>query len=84
MIAGLPERQEKIKAQVQFRNEFLESQKRVNYQNEFDSLQGSETLTALQPDVKSRMKGLQNMARKSLKGDTHAIYINQLNLFYDI
>ena len=34
-------------------------------------------LTALQPDVKSRMKILQNIARKSLKGDTHAIYENQ-------
>ena len=34
-------------------------------------------LTALQPDVKSRMKDLQNMARKSLNGDSHAIYNNQ-------
>ena len=73
LIAELPERREKIKAQVQFRNHILEYQKRVNYQNEFDRLQGSKELTALQPDVKSRMKDLQYMARKSLKGDTHAI-----------
>ena len=40
LIAELPERREKIQAQVQFRNQLLESQKRVNYQNEFDRLQG--------------------------------------------
>ena len=38
LIAELPEKREKIKAQVQFRTEILESQKRVNYQNEFDRL----------------------------------------------
>ena len=81
LIAELPEKREKIKAQVQFRTEILESQKRVNYQNEFDRLQGSKRLTALHPNAKSRMKGLQNMARKSLKGDTHAIYKNQLIYF---
>ena len=77
LIAELPERREKIKTQIQFINQLLESQKRVNYQNEFDRLQGADKLTALQPDVTSRMKGLQNMARKSLKGDTHAIYIKK-------
>ena len=35
---------------------------------------GAKKLTALQPDVKTRMKDLQNKARQSLKGDTHAIY----------
>ena len=59
LIAGLPERREKIKTQVQFRNTLLESQKRVNYQNEFDRLQGSKRLTALQPYVKSRTKEIQ-------------------------
>ena len=58
-IAGLHERRETIKTQVQFRNELLESQKHVNYQHEFDRLQGSKRLTALQPDVTSRMKELQ-------------------------
>ena len=33
VIAELPERREKIKAQVQFRTEILESKKRVHYQN---------------------------------------------------
>ena len=41
LIAELPEKREKIKAQVQFRHDLIESQKRVNYQNEFDRLQGS-------------------------------------------
>ena len=59
------------------RAEILESQTRANYQNEFDRLQGAKRLSALHPNVKSRMKGLQNMARKSLRGDTHAIYKNQ-------
>ena len=78
MIAGLPERREKIKAQVQFRNELLESKKRVNYQDEFDRLQGSKILTALQPDVKYRMKELQQKAKQSLKSETHAIYKTKL------
>ena len=52
----------------------LESQKRVNYQNEFDRFQGAKRLTALHPDAKSRMKELQNKARQSLKGETHNIY----------
>ena len=40
LIYGLPERREKLKAQVQLRHDILESQKRANYQNEFDRLQG--------------------------------------------
>ena len=41
LIAELPEKREKIKAQVQLRHDILESQKRINYQNEFDRLQGA-------------------------------------------
>ena len=74
LIAELPEKREKIKAQIEFRNDILESQKRVNYKNEFDRLQGAKRLTALHPNAKSRMKELQNKARQSLKGDTHIIY----------
>ena len=74
LIAELPEKHEKIKAQVQFRHDIIESQKRVNYQNEFDRLQGSKKLSGLDPNVKSRMKELQSKARQSLKGDTHRIY----------
>ena len=41
LISELPEKREKIKAQIEFRHELLESQKRVNYKNEFDRLQGA-------------------------------------------
>ena len=78
MIAELPERREKIKAQVQFRNEILESQKRVDCQNEFDRLQGAKRLTALHPNAKSRMKELHNKACQSFKGETHNIYRTKL------
>ena len=74
LIAGLPERREKIKAQVQLRHDILEAQKRVNYQSEFDRLQGAKRFAALNPNAKSRMKELQNRARQSLKGETHNIY----------
>ena len=52
----------------------MEVQKRINYQSEFDRLQGAKRLTALHPNVKSRMIDIQNKARQSLKGDTHPIY----------
>ena len=76
LIAELPEDREKIKAQGQFRHDILESQKRANYQNEFDRLQGAKKLSGLDPHVKSRMQELQKKARQSLKGDTdtHRIY----------
>ena len=76
LIAELPEKREKIKAQVQLRHDILQSQKRVNYHNEFDRLQGAKKLSALDPNVKSRMQELQKKARQSLKGDTdtHRIY----------
>ena len=38
LIAELPE---KNKAQIEFRNNILESQKRISYKNEFDRLQGA-------------------------------------------
>ena len=41
LIAELPEKREKIKARIGFRNNILESQKRVNYKNESDRLQGA-------------------------------------------
>ena len=44
LIAELLERREKIKAQGRFRHYILESQKRVNYQTEFDRLQGAKRL----------------------------------------
>ena len=84
LIAGLPERRKKIKTQVQFRTGVLESQKRVNYQNEFDRLQGAKRLTALHPYAKSRMKELQNKACQSLEGETHNIYRTKFYLFQNI
>ena len=64
-IAGVPAQKEKIAAQVQFRHDVLESQKRVNYQSEYDRLQGAKRIIGLQPNVKSRMKGLQQKNNKT-------------------
>ena len=75
LAAELPEKREKIKAQVQFRHDLLESQKRVNYQNEFDRLQVAKKLPGLDVNTKLRMKELQKKARQSLKGEpSHRIY----------
>ena len=49
LIAELPEQREKIKAQVQFRHDLIESQKRVNYKNEFDRLQGAKNCQGWMP-----------------------------------
>ena len=47
---------EKIKTQIEFRNDIFESQKRSNYKNEFDRLQGVKKLPGLDTNTKSRMK----------------------------
>ena len=57
-ISELPEKQENIKAQVQFRHGLLESQKIINYNNEFDRLQGAKKLPGLDTNTKSRMQEL--------------------------
>ena len=41
LIAELPEKREKIKAQIEFRNNIIEPQKRINCTSEFDRLQGA-------------------------------------------
>ena len=75
LIAELPEKREKIKAQIEFRNDVIESQKRVNYKNEFDRLQGAKKISGLDANAKTRMKELQNKARQSLNGTpSHRIY----------
>ena len=75
LIAELPAKREKIKAQIEFRHELLESQKRVNYKNEFDRLQGAKKLPGLDAKTKSRMQELQKKARQSLNGEpAHRIY----------
>ena len=38
LIAELPEKREKTKAQIEIRNDISESQKRINYKNEFDCI----------------------------------------------
>ena len=48
---------------------FLESQKRVNYQSEVDRLQGAKKLSALDPNVKSRMHEFKKKAKQSLNGE---------------
>ena len=75
LIAEKPEKREKIKAQIEFRNNVIESQKRVNYKSEFDRLQGGKRISGLDVNAKTRMKELQNKARQSLKGEpAHRIY----------
>ena len=73
----MKKRKANIPLSIQFRNDILESQKRIRYQSEFDRLQGVKRLTALQPDVKTRMKELQHLARQSLKTTTHIVFILQ-------
>ena len=68
-IAELPEKRQKIKAHIEFRHDLLESQKRVSYHNEFDSLQGAKRLPGLDDKTKTRMKELQKKAKQSLKGE---------------
>ena len=41
LIDQTPEKRKKIKTQFEFRNASLESQKEINYKNEFDRLQGA-------------------------------------------
>ena len=74
-IAELTEKREKIKAQLEFRHDLVESQKRINYKNEFDRLQGAKKLPGLDANTKSRMRERQKKARHSLNGDpSHRIY----------
>ena len=74
LMEEMKKKKKSIASSVQFRNEVLESQKRVNYQNEFDRLQNTKKLSALDPTAKARMEHLQREARKSHKGETHIIY----------
>ena len=80
----LPEKRGKIKANIQYRHDLMESQKRVNYMNEFDRLQGAKTLPGLNQNVKNRMKELQSMAEKSLQGNTQRIYSTKFLIYYKI
>ena len=66
LIAELSEQKEKVKARVQFRHDILESQKRVNYKNEPDRLQGAKKISGLDANAKTRMKEPQKKAKQSL------------------
>ena len=75
LIAELPEKREKVKSQIEFRNNILESQKRINYKNGFDRLQGGKKLSGLDANAQARMKELQKKAKQSLNGEpSHRIY----------
>ena len=74
LTSEMKKKKASVASSVQFRNDMLESQKRINSQNEFDRLQGAKLMSALHPNVESRMKDLQHKARESFKGETHAIY----------
>ena len=64
-----------IASSVQFRNDLLEPQERINYQNGFDRLQGAKKLAGLGAGAKPRMQELQKKARQSLKGEPpHRMY----------
>ena len=79
LIFELPEKRERIKGQIEVRSDILESQKRVNYQNEFDRLQGAKKLPGLDTNTKSRMKELQKKAKQSLNGTpSHRIYSTKI------
>ena len=62
----------------------MESQKRTNYHNEFDRLQGATTIRALHPNVKERMTKLQHKARQSLNTETHSIYKTRFLTYFII
>ena len=65
----------RILKHIEFRHELVESQKRVNYKNEFDRLQGAKKLPGLDANTKSRITELQKKARQSMKGvPPHRIY----------
>ena len=74
LIAGLPERRENIKAQVQFRTEISEFQKRANYQTEFDRSQGAKRMTGLHPNCKISNERTSTKSQ-TLNGEpAHAMY----------
>ena len=86
IISELPEKRKNIKTQIEFRHELLESQKRVNYKNGFDRLQGAKRLPGLDANAKSRMKELQKKAKQSLNGEPSHLIVNYKKelIYYNI
>ena len=78
LIAELPEKREKIKAQIGFRNNILEPQKIINHKNKFDRLQGAKKLIGLDANAKSS-KNIRKTTKQSLNGSSsHRIYSTKL------
>ena len=67
-IAELHGKRETNKAHIEFINDILESQKRINYKSEFERLQGAKKLVGLDAHTITRMKGLQKKTKQSLNG----------------
>ena len=81
LMSDMKKKRADIVSSVQFRNDVLESQKRVNYKNEFDRLQGAKRLPGLDANAKSRMKGLHKKAKQSFNGEpSHRIFQRNSNL----
>ena len=78
LLDELKKKRANLVSSVQFRHDTLETQKRINYQNEFDRLQGAQKIEGLKTHTKNRMKDLQDMARKSLNGELNIIYTTKI------
>ena len=68
LMGEMKKKRANILSSVEFRNDLLESQKRINYMNGFDRLQGAKKVPGLDANVESRMKGRQKKAKQSLNG----------------
>ena len=75
LIDELPEQREKVKAHIQFRHDLLESQKRVNYKNEFDRLQGAKRLPGLDANAKHNNEIITEESKAIIKCDTISSYL---------
>ena len=63
------------KTQLEFRHDLLESQRRINYHNDFDRLQGAKKLPGLDPHVKNIMNDLQQKNETITERFTFAPYL---------
>ena len=77
LIAEPPENNQNIKAQVQFRHDPSESQKRVNYKNESDRLQGAKQITRIRCQHKNNNEIITEESKAIIKWHT-----TSYNLFY--
>ena len=84
LIAELPEKREKIKAQVQFRHDLLESQ-RVNYNNEFDRLHGSKKTDRVRCQRKNKNARITKESKAIIKWRTISSYLfNEILIYCNI